>query len=67
MNINLYSMESQMLQRKAEIEKAASFAWQEGGSKRNQIQIFRAMISKLKTVANTPAHVQTQAACCNCC
>ncbi|UJF31879.1 hypothetical protein [Paenibacillus hexagrammi] len=63
MIMNLYSAESQMLQRREEIEQAAASTWQET----NQIQLFTAMITKFKAVANTQTHLQTQAACCSCC
>ncbi|MGG1516951.1 hypothetical protein ABE504_16200 [Paenibacillus oryzisoli] len=67
MNLNIYSMESEMLQRKEEIEKAAAVAWQENCG-RDQIQLFKTMISKFKAVVNTTStHIQTQAVCCDCC
>ncbi|OAS15920.1 hypothetical protein [Paenibacillus oryzisoli] len=67
MNLNFYSLESEMLQRKLEIEKEAVAAWQES-SDRDQIQIFKSLISKFKAAVNTTStDVQTQAVCCNCC
>ncbi|MGG1551357.1 hypothetical protein [Paenibacillus ferrarius] len=64
MNLNIYSMEYGMLQRKMEIEKASAVAWQES-NERNQLHIFKFLISKFKvavhtTSANVQRRVETQ-------
>ncbi|CAN7509725.1 hypothetical protein LJR153_003603 [Paenibacillus sp. LjRoot153] len=65
MNMNYYSIESQMLQRKSEIEKAAVTAWQISHERKHR-QMLKDAISGLKALTNS-TRKQTQTACCSCC
>jgi hypothetical protein len=67
MSINVFSVESLMVERRTEVEKAAAIAWQWNTGK-NKINLFSSVASKLSSVKAVKGKVQVQqSACCNCC